>query len=125
MKRAMPYLAAALFIIAAGLHYLPIEATSRGPIDFVVGVYESENQPVAEVSVLEGSTANAIRKAGKWRQYDKDQIPGAYKPKFDPIIAKQGIPCLILVRGGSVVYSGKLPATNEDLAALIQKQGGY
>ena len=95
------------------------------PIDRVVAIYESCNQPVAEASVMAGITVQAIDKAGKWRQYDKDKIPQAMKPSLDPAVASLGIPCVCLFRGGSVVASAKFPSSDAELSAYIQKNGGF
>lgn len=96
-----------------------------GPADRVVAVYESLNQPVAEASVMGGLTVQAIDKAGKWRQYDKNEIPASEQAILLPVVAKYGIPCLALIRGGAVTASVKFPPSDAELSAFIQSHGGY
>jgi hypothetical protein len=94
-------------------------------LDYAVVVYESKNQPIAEISVMGGQTANAIRKAGKWRQYDQNVIPADSKPILEPLLEKYGVPFYVLIRGDKPIASGKLPSTDADLYALIEKKGGF
>lgn len=106
------------------LDYVPGVAIPAGPVDMVVGIYESSNQPVAEVSIFEGSVANAMRKAGKFRQWDKDQLPAADRADIEPILAKLGTPTLLLIKGGKIVHFEPFPKTGEALAAVVAKYGG-
>jgi len=94
------------------------------PLDLVIAVYESENQPLAEVSVLGGQTANVLRKADKWRQFDKDRLPAAWKPALDAALERTKPPCLCFVRGGKIVAAESLPKSDEALAAAIARRGG-
>jgi hypothetical protein len=98
---------------------------NKGPVDLVIAVYESKNQPVAEASVMAGVTVQAIDKAGKWRQYDKDQIPADKQPILNPVVAKLGIPCVAFVRKNRVDSSAKLPDSDAGLSELVRKNGGY
>lgn len=128
MKKVVLYATTILLLLALVCHAVDngwVPAFGGGKIDTVVAIYESENQPVSETNVLNGSTANAMRKVGKWKQYDQNQIPEQLKPAFDPVVAKLGVPCLILIRGGKVSDSMKAPPTNDALAELIEKKGGY
>jgi hypothetical protein len=102
-----------------------VQPQPTGPITLAIVVYESKNQPVAEVAVLMGKTANAARKLDKWRQYDKDKLPESRKEALAPYIAKHGVPCFVLLRDSTVVYDGKLSATDQDLDALIKQKGGF
>lgn len=95
------------------------------PVDRVLVLYESANQPLGEVGVMNGPTSLAVRKAGKWLQFDHDQIPEGARKALDPIVAECGVPCIILERSGRVAYSGKLPASDAELAELLARKGGY
>ena len=94
------------------------------PLDLIIAVYESKNQPVGEASALCGQTANSLRKVNKWRQYDKDELPEAWKSILQPIVDKTGVPCLVFVRNGKVVAYEKGPSSDEALSAAIAKRGG-
>ena len=126
MKRVIPIAAVFLILVGVGLQFAP-ESLLGTPakLDLAIAVYESENEPVAEASVMAGTTANAMRKAGKWRQFDQNKLPEAMKTALSASVAKTGVPCIVLVRGGKVVTTAKLPATDADLAALIARNGGW
>lgn len=93
--------------------------------DLVIAVYESDNQPPAEASLMAGITPQAMRKAGKWRQYDKDVLPEKWKAELSPVVAKLGSPCIAAVHGGKVTASAKFPKSDADISAWVQSQGGY
>jgi hypothetical protein len=117
-------LAAGIALLLVGLvarFGVPLLPDAGGPFDKCIVVYESQNQPVSEVSVMGGVTANALRKADLWRQFDKDAIPDKYATVLNPVIAKQGIPCIALMKETKVLASGKLPATDADLAAFTKR----
>lgn len=95
------------------------------PVDRVVVLYESKNQPLSEVAVMGGTTSQAIRKAGKWREYDQNKLPEASKAALSQLIEKYGVPCIALVRKDAVVASAKLPASDEELASYVKKHGGF
>jgi len=125
MKRAVPIVAIALILLGIGLQFAPENLlVTPGKLDLVVAVYESDNEPVAEASLLAGQTPNALRKAGKWRQFDKDKLPEKLSAALSPVVAKLGIPCLVLFRGEKAVASARLQKTDADLAAFIAKNGG-
>jgi hypothetical protein len=98
---------------------------NNSPVDRIVCVYESLNQPMAEIGVLGGTTSQAIRKTGKWRQYDQNVLPEENRAILEGVMAKHGVPCVALIRGGKVVASEKLPKSDADLATYIQRNGGY
>ena len=137
MKRALPIAAAVLILLGIGLQFAPDFIGGRaGKLDLVIAVYESENEAPAEASVLGGQTANAIRKAGKWRQFDKDKIPAEWSavvatsvakinPHFEPGGKIPFAACLVAVRSKKVVASAAVPKTDADLAAFVEKQGGF
>ena len=125
MKARDYLIIAVMALLVWGHNQKTVEPTPATPIDRVVVIYESLNQPVAQVSVMGGTTSQALRKASKWGQYDKDKIPEEAKAALVPVVAKDGIPCVVLFRGGSVSTSAALPATDQDLAAYLQKNGGF
>lgn len=126
MKRAVPIAAIALILLGIGLQFAPESFIGKpDKLDLVVAIYESNNQPVAEASLLAGQTANTLRRASKWRQFDKDKLPEKLKPALSPAIAMLGVPCVVLFRGGSAVASAKLPKTDADLAAFLESKGGF
>jgi hypothetical protein len=126
MKRVAPIAAVVLILLGIGLQFAPESFIGKpDKLDLVVAIYESDNQPVAEASLLAGQTANAARKAGKWRQFDKDKLPEKWKPALSTAVAKLGVPCLVLFRGEKAVASGRLPKTDADLAAFVESKGGF
>jgi len=125
VKRALPFAALALILIGVGVQFVPEDLFGpAGPLDLVVAVYESENQPVDEASVLNGQTANALRKLSKWRQFDKDALPDKLQPALSDAVAKLGVPCVVLFRSGKVAGSVALPKSDADLDALIRSKEG-
>lgn len=103
----------------------PWEWGTKAKLDYVVVVYESHSQPVGEASVLNGEYAGAINKVGKWRSYDKDELPNSLKDTVPPIIKKHGVPCLLCIRGGKVVASMQLPKSNDALQKAVESNGGF
>jgi len=98
---------------------------NKEPADLVIAVYESKNQPVDEASAMAGVTVQAIAKAGKWRQYDKDQIPADKKPVLDPVVAKIGVPCLSVIHKNAVTSSAKFPDSDAGLSEFVRRNGGF
>ena len=95
------------------------------PVDRVIVIYESLNQPADQVSVMGGITSQAIRKVDKWRQWDKDLIPDSLKAALTPIVKKYGVPCICLMRKDTIFAPGKLPNSDPALSAYITKNGGF
>lgn len=103
-----------------------VPGAASGKLDQVVVVYQAKNQPVAQVNVMAGATSKALRTAGKWRAYEVDHLPPARAAALDAVVEKQGgVPCIALIRGGKIVKQAKLPASEDDLAALLKKNGGF
>ncbi len=112
---------AAVLFVPAGTAVV----TPACPVDRVVAVYESCNQSVAEASVMAGVTVQSIDKAGKWRQYDKNEIPESMRAVLQPVVDRLGVPCLCLIRGGAAVASAKFQASDAELSAFVQSHGGF
>jgi hypothetical protein len=126
-SKTIPVAGVLLILLGIAIHLAPalLPASGTGVIDECIVVYESNNEPAVEASLLGGNTANAMRKVHKWRQFDKDQLPPEMAPMLTPVVNKLGIPCLALVRKGKVVATAKLPKTDADLAAFIKSKGGF
>lgn len=129
MKRLQPLLpitGALLILLSLGLLYGPglIPGLPVGPLDKVVAVYESGTPTAEDNAVMFGQTANAIRVAGRWRQYDQNVLPDALAADLQAAVDSHGVPCVVLYRAGRPVYSGPLPATDSALASMIQQHGG-
>jgi len=124
-KYALYAVLAILVYVGPPQHSSDVSPVPSGPADRVIAVYESLNQPVSEASVLNGVTAQAIDKEGKWRQYDKDKIPEAMNSILAPVVEKYGVPCVCVIRENAVVAGCKLPSSDADLSAFIQKNGGF
>lgn len=95
-----------------------------GPVDRVVVLYESsvgglEGAKIA--AVTGGTTSQALRKADKWRLWDKDSVPDGSKGLLADATS---LPWVVVLHGPKATHSGPLPPTEADFAALIAKQGG-
>jgi hypothetical protein len=122
----------ALYAVLAVLIYVgppqrksDVSPSPSGPADRVIAVYESLNQSVIEASVMSGSTVQAIDKAGKWRQYDKNKIPEAMKTILAPVVEKCGIPCVCMIQENAVIAACKFPNSDADLSVFVKKNGGF
>jgi hypothetical protein len=96
---------------------------SSGPVTQVVVIEESQKRPQAVAQVVLGKTSDELRKAGKWRLYDQNQLPSAVKPIIDELLKANPLPFVLLYHGDRYIVK-PLPATDADLATLIQSQGG-
>jgi hypothetical protein len=122
-KKILLLLAALLYLagMAADLSLVP---AIGGKLDGVIVIYESNNQPVAEASAMNGPFSRELRKAGKWKSYDDDQLPASLASVVQPFLKNPGIPCLIFVRGGKLAKATKYPASDADLKTTIESNGG-
>jgi len=129
-----PWVPIGIVLVVAALIYMgppkigpiPIPFVPGKPLDFVVAIYDAETQTEAEADVLNGVTATSVKKAGKWRAYDKDHIPdycsAAIQKKFDTGLKP---PCLVLSRDKELIYAAPMPETDEALASTLKRNGGF
>jgi hypothetical protein len=123
-----------LVFVGAGREYGPtvlswIGQTANDPVSLVV-VIESTDHPTKLRDVTMGPTANALRKAKKWRQWDEDQVPKEFMALRDAAAEEQKNPdtewqpWLFILHGTKVTWSDPLPETDALLLERINSQGG-
>jgi hypothetical protein len=55
--------------------------------------------------------------------YDQNQLPASVKPAVEELLKTNPLPFVLLYHGDRYIVK-PLPATDADLATLIQSQGG-
>jgi hypothetical protein len=107
--------------------------TINDPVTMVVVIEETNikegGQPTNYRDVLNGATANALRTANKWRQWDKDQVPKDFQPLKDEAVKAQAesgkfTPQMFVLHDTKVSWKGSLPKTDAELSERVQSQGG-
>jgi len=97
---------------------------NSGPITQVVVIEESKNRSAEVAAVVLGPTSDKLRAADKWRLFDQDDVPEQVKPAVDTLRQNTPLPFVMMFHGES--YTVKpLPATDEELAVLLQRNGGF
>jgi len=95
-----------------------------GPVTKVVVVEESGKRPPIVAAVVLGPTSDLLRKADKWRLFDKDDLPTWVKPVVDKLLEANTPPFVLLFHGDSYIIK-PLPATDAEFAVLLQQNGGF
>lgn len=107
--------------------------TINDPVTMVVVIEETNikegGQPLNYRDVLMGETANALRTANKWRQWDKDQVPKDFQPLKEEAVKAQiesgkFTPQMFVLHDTKVTWKGLLPKTDAELFERVQSQGG-
>ena len=123
---------------SVGVQYGPtvvawIGQTANNPVTLVVVIEETNikegGQSLNYRDVLMGKTANALRTANKWRQWDKDQVPKDFQLLKDDAIKAQAesgkfVPQMFVLHDTKVTWKGPLPKTDAELSERVQSQGG-
>lgn len=123
-----------LIFVGAGREYGPVALswigqTTNDSVSMVV-VIESTDHPTKLRDVTMGPTANALRKAKKWRQWDEDQVPKEFAALREAAAKEQADPedrwktWMFVLHGTKATWSGPLPETDALLSERITAQGG-
>ena len=95
-----------------------------GSLTKVVVIEESGKRSPVVAAVVLGKTSDELRAVGKFRLFDKDDLPEMVKPAVNKLLETNTPPFVLLFRGGS--YTVKpLPSTDEAFAAMLKSQGGF
>jgi hypothetical protein len=130
-------LLAAMVVVAfpqnQGINLIP-----QGKVDRVIVIENSSEERTGLKSdsdnsysdVIGGATVHALIKAGKWKLWDKDNVPEVGKDLLVTAKASQrpaGIwqPWMFTVHNGKPTWNGPLPFNDAEFAAAIEKEGGF
>jgi len=136
-KFAVPLLLLLLLLILQGAKYglqyaAPNILPPVGPISKAVVIYESELDDALaypkQHEAMVGKTSQALRKANKWRQYDKDHVPTDYAGLLAKAKAGQTKekwePWLGLYHEKRLTWNGSMLDSDVGLKQAIDGQGG-
>jgi hypothetical protein len=110
-----------------------IGQTTNDSVTMVVVIEETNikegGQPTNYRDVLMGETANALRTANKWQQWDKDQVPKDFQLLKEEAVKSQTesgkfTPQMFVLHDTKVTWKGILPKTDAELSQRVQEQGG-
>jgi len=98
------------------------------PVSMVVVIEETKHANKSR-DVFFQATSNALRDAGKWGQYDKDQVPKQFSTLLEAATKEQTDPAkwqpwMFILHGTKVTWKGPAPTTEAQFAERVQQQGG-
>lgn len=119
----------AVSVLVPGSGITPTPPQPSTPLTACYVIYESKQQATI-ADVLGGKTAQALRDAGKWKSWDKDDVPASKTRYLDlakawqPKDAKDWVPWCVILHGEETTYNGRFPTKEPEFVDLVAKQGG-